>query len=33
VNWTIVIAVLSALTMTVGNLLALPQKNLKRLLA
>jgi len=33
VNWTVVIAVLSAFTMTVGNLLALPQKNLKRLLA
>jgi NADH-quinone oxidoreductase subunit N len=33
VNWTTVIAVLSAVTMTVGNLLALPQKNLKRLLA
>jgi NADH-quinone oxidoreductase subunit N len=32
-NWTMVIAVLSAVTMTLGNLLALPQKNLKRLLA
>jgi NADH-quinone oxidoreductase subunit N len=32
-DWTMVIAVLSAVTMTVGNLLALPQKNLKRLLA
>ncbi len=32
-DWTTVIAVLSAITMTVGNLLALPQKNLKRLLA
>ena len=32
-NWTLIIAVLSAVTMTVGNLLALPQKNLKRLLA
>lgn len=32
-NWTTIIAVLSAVTMTVGNLLALPQKNLKRLLA
>jgi NADH-quinone oxidoreductase subunit N len=33
VNWTIVLAVLAAVTMTVGNLLALPQRNLKRLLA
>ena len=33
VNWTTLIAVLSAVTMTVGNLLALPQRNLKRLLA
>ncbi len=33
VNWTLVLAVLSAVTMTVGNLLALPQKNIKRLLA
>ncbi len=33
VNWTSVLAVLAAVTMTVGNLLALPQKNLKRLLA
>jgi NADH-quinone oxidoreductase subunit N len=33
VDWTIVFALLSAVTMTVGNLLALPQKNLKRLLA
>ncbi len=32
-NWTTIIAILSAVTMTVGNLLALPQKNLKRLLA
>jgi NADH-quinone oxidoreductase subunit N len=32
-NWTMIFAVLSAVTMTVGNLLALPQKNLKRLLA
>ncbi len=32
-NWTLLIAVLSAVTMTLGNLLALPQKNLKRLLA
>ncbi len=33
VDWTLVFALLSAVTMTVGNLLALPQKNLKRLLA
>lgn len=33
VDWAIVFALLSAITMTVGNLLALPQKNLKRLLA
>jgi NADH-quinone oxidoreductase subunit N len=33
VNWTALIAVFSTLTMTVGNLLALPQKNLKRMLA
>ncbi len=33
INWTMVFAVLSAVTMTVGNLLALPQRNLKRLLA
>jgi NADH-quinone oxidoreductase subunit N len=32
-GWTIALAVLSAVTMTVGNLLALPQTNLKRLLA
>jgi NADH-quinone oxidoreductase subunit N len=32
-DWTMVFAVLSAVTMTVGNLLALPQKNLKRMLA
>lgn len=32
-NWATIIAILSAITMTVGNLLALPQKNLKRLLA
>ncbi len=32
-NWTMIFAILSAVTMTVGNLLALPQKNLKRLLA
>jgi NADH-quinone oxidoreductase subunit N len=33
VDWTTVLAILSAVTMTVGNLLALPQRNLKRLLA
>jgi len=33
VDWTLLFALLSAVTMTVGNLLALPQKNLKRLLA
>jgi NADH-quinone oxidoreductase subunit N len=33
VDWTLVFAILSAVTMTLGNLLALPQKNLKRLLA
>ncbi len=33
VDWTMIFALLSATTMTVGNLLALPQKNLKRLLA
>lgn len=33
VDWTMIFAVLSAVTMTVGNLLALPQKDLKRLLA
>src|SRR5512140_2714445 len=32
-NWTLILAVLSAVTMTLGNLLALPQKNIKRLLA
>jgi NADH-quinone oxidoreductase subunit N len=32
-TWTLVIAVLSAVTMTVGNLLTLPQTNIKRLLA
>ncbi|MBM3124893.1 MAG: NADH-quinone oxidoreductase subunit N [Chloroflexi bacterium] len=32
-SWAWTLAVLSAVTMTVGNLLALPQKNLKRLLA
>ncbi len=33
VDWTAVFAVLAAITMTLGNLLALPQHNLKRLLA
>jgi NADH-quinone oxidoreductase subunit N len=32
-SWTILFAVLSAVTMTVGNLLALPQRNIKRMLA
>lgn len=32
-NWLIVIAVISAVTMTFGNLAAIPQDNLKRLLA
>ena len=32
-SWTIVFAILSAITMTVGNLLALQQTNIKRLLA
>lgn len=31
--WTIALAILSAVTMTLGNLLALPQSNIKRLLA
>src|SRR5207245_8923896 len=33
VNWVLLIAVLSALSMTLGNLLALPQRNIKRMLA
>lgn len=33
VSWTLILAALSAITMTVGNLLALPQTNIKRLLA
>jgi NADH-quinone oxidoreductase subunit N len=33
VSWTMILAVLAAITMTVGNLLALPQTNIKRLLA
>ena len=32
-TWTTMLAVLSAVTMTVGNLLAMPQKDLKRMLA
>src|SRR5512138_1400354 len=32
-SWTLVLAILSAVTMTVGNLLALPQTNIKRLIA
>ena len=33
VNWTLVIAILSAFTMSIGNLLALKQDNVKRMLA
>ena len=33
VDWTLMLAIISALTMTVGNLAALPQQNVKRLLA
>ena len=33
VSWTLILAALSAITMAVGNLLALPQTNIKRLLA
>lgn len=33
VDWSLMLAVISALTMTVGNLAALPQQNVKRLLA
>ena len=32
-SWTVALAILSAVTMTVGNLLALPQTNIKRLIA
>ncbi len=32
-TWTVVLAALAAVSMTVGNLLALPQTNIKRLLA
>ncbi len=33
VDWGLLLAIISALTMTVGNLAALPQQNVKRLLA
>ena len=33
IDWAAILAILSAVTMTLGNLLALPQHNLKRLLA
>lgn len=33
VDWGLLLAVVSALTMTIGNLAALPQRNVKRLLA
>ena len=33
VNWTLIFAVLAAITMTIGNFLALHQENVKRLLA
>ena len=33
INWPLMLAIISALTMTVGNLAALPQQNVKRLLA
>ncbi|HEX5836362.1 MAG TPA: NADH-quinone oxidoreductase subunit N [Anaerolineales bacterium] len=33
VTWTMALAILSAITMTAGNLLALPQTNIKRLIA
>jgi NADH-quinone oxidoreductase subunit N len=32
-SWTLILAILSAITMTVGNLLAISQTNIKRLLA
>lgn len=32
-HWTVLLSVLSVLTMTVGNLAALPQRNVKRMLA
>ena len=33
INWTFIIAILSAITMSIGNLLALKQDNVKRMLA
>lgn len=33
VHWGLLVAILSALTMTIGNLAAIPQRNLKRLMA
>ncbi len=33
VDWTLIVAILATLTMTVGNLIALAQKNIKRMLA
>ncbi|HTG01922.1 MAG TPA: NADH-quinone oxidoreductase subunit N, partial [Nitrospirota bacterium] len=33
IDWPLMIAVMSAVTMTVGNLAALPQRNIKRMLA
>jgi proton-translocating NADH-quinone oxidoreductase chain N len=33
VDWTVLMAVLAAASMTLGNLLALPQRNIKRMLA
>ena len=33
IDWGLMLAIISALTMTVGNLAALPQRNVKRLLA
>jgi proton-translocating NADH-quinone oxidoreductase chain N len=33
VDWRLLMAVLAAITMTLGNLLALPQRNIKRMLA
>lgn len=32
-NWVLLVAILAAVSMTLGNLLALPQRNLKRMLA
>ncbi len=33
VDWVLLMAILAAVTMTLGNLLALPQRNIKRMLA